>query len=244
MQRAPAKAPAKPTKPINEAVVPGEIDLKKQTKLPTASLDPHFADGQLGVVNVRYGKMASGQLKLRRSKQGAYVTANKRRGRPNRQALPIQAHPLAGQLGLSLIVTIGKDGNIHGYLGLASLSRVNLNRYKDLPDKLGLTGFSFESKVKPVNKLEGGSLEFGLEDVSIVLGGAFSGSITIVADDEKINKFSGLANIRVKGLEQADLEFEHAADKGVTAKGTFGLKLPKNITGTFEDHLGWPGRDR
>jgi hypothetical protein len=235
-QAAPAKTPAA----ARDDVAPGVVELKGQPNFPTEKIVPHFETRRKGKVRLKYGSMAEGVVDIRKTRRGKLVTADRSKRNPGRQAIPIKAHPLLGQLGLSLIVELSADGQVKGYLGYASLSRINFKKIRQDSEKLGLSGFDLGAVASIENKLEGGSLSFGLNKVKFTLGGAFKGDLSITADDERIVSFQGKAIVKARGLATGDLILNYAPDKGVTGGAKIGLKLPKNVTGSVD--VSWDGQ--
>ena len=63
---------------------------------------------------------------------------------------------------------------------------------------IGLTGFNVDSRINISNRLEDGNLNLGLEVPINVGNNAFSGSINIQANDEKVANFEGIVKVKSK----------------------------------------------
>ncbi len=210
----------------------GFLELKGRSTFPAEMIDPLLDRRQRAVVNVRYGKVAQGTVEVRKWKNGYQLT---KKGSKKTHALPLNSsHPLVGQLGLSLLLITNSKGEISGKLGFATLKDLNLRKLTKAPEKLGLPGFRFAGQGKVVNSLQAGRLQIGIEGAVIRLGGAFSGEVTIVADETQITRFEGTADVSARGLATGKLKLNYVPEKGVTGSAKVGLKLPKQFSGDME----------
>jgi hypothetical protein len=197
-----------------------------------------FLDGRKqSVVNVRFGNLAGGPIKVSTVEKGKY--------RVRRQPVPL-AHPLFARAaeavpGLipSLILNV-ENNKLTGSVGLAAGEKVeNLAAHlKAAPILFGLVGFDITALPSVSSSLEGGSLHISVKNIRIRLGSAFDGTANFEVIDGTVN-FDGSAAINVKGLVQGTLELKRAADGLVTGKVKLSLNLPKNFSGEVE--AAWDG---
>jgi hypothetical protein len=222
-------------------VAPGVVELKGQPQFnPSTDTADWLNTHRKGKVRVAFGS-SQGLISVKKLRNGYSFT---------KQAVPF-SHPLFSGLNASetklhpnLVLTCTQK-NITGFVSLGPpsvTSTVNnlrsiLNKY---PDVIGLSGFQFPKLPKPVNMLRGGKLSLGLQDVGLSLGGAFSGSVTIIADDVSVTSFQASADLSVQGLADAKLGLNRAPNGVVTGKVTANLKLPKNFSGGVD--ISWDGK--
>jgi hypothetical protein len=241
---APAAKPASPSPakagaaPVSE-VAPGILELKGMTDFKPAAPIAEFLDARKKAsVNVRFGNLAQGQVKVTTAKKGHY--------RIREQPLAL-THPLLVRaaealpdLTPCLVIKVERD-KLGGHIGLAAGEKVvSINsRLQKTPELIGLFGFKINSLPTLTNKLEDGSLRFGLTNVPVRLGSAFSGKFSVEAIDETVSLY-GDAEIIVGGLAKGTLALNRTAEGLVAGKVDLGLNLPKNITGSFT--FIWDGR--
>lgn len=183
-------------------------------------------------VPVKFGSLAEGKMIIRREKD-TYEA---------KQQPLILSHPLFREFaaqGLNPRLFLWIDnGEIKGRIGLEGKKEI-ADVFKESPQLLGLAGFDLSRLPKLINTVEEGKLKFGAQDIAITLGGAFSGTATIVAEDAAIT-FAGQATVNVKGLATGTLDLNRSAEGAVTGKATVALQLPKNFSGNVD--VAWDGR--
>lgn len=224
----------------SEAVAPGEMDLKPMAdtfKPPTAIAD--FIDGRKRAsVNARFGKLAQGAIEVESKGRGQYRVRNQRM---------VLTHALFARLGqaapgLAPCLVINVEGDkLKGHVGLAAGAKLDAldEQISKAPEILGLVGISMGPLAGLVNTTAGGRLRVGVTGVPITLGRAFSGKLTLIADDETIT-FSADASIKVKSLASGALTLKRDADGLITGKANVGLQLPKNFSGSMD--VAWDGQ--
>jgi hypothetical protein len=234
-----AKAPAPA-----DATAPGVMELKgmKDDFTPPASI-ASYLDGQPeAMVNVRFGNIASGTVKMSKGPGGTYTI------KPQGIAL---THPLfarirdaAPSLEPRLIISAQK-GQLHGYIGLAAAAKVPepgslAYHFARAPELLGLAGIKLDVvKNKVTNTIDGGSLNLGLKGIPIKMGAVFSGAINLDVVDEAIT-FDGSAQISIKGLQGGTLALQRSAEGLITGRATVPLELTKSVSGNVD--VSWDGR--
>jgi hypothetical protein len=241
MQQSPESTVARAKKPKAEVelpVAPGVLELKGAQEFPPPILQ-FFEEHKGGevIVNARFGQIAQGRLNVRVDRKGKFTI------KPQPLAL---THPLFARLGeaaasLSLIVETNKTG-IGGYIGPAAVAGHSKDLEKAIekaPDLIGLAGFTLPD-IKLTNELKNGQLNLGLENVSITLGAAFSGTVSLTVVDENVEKFEGHADIAVKGLGTGSLELKRQKEGLITGKATVNLELPANFKGAVD--VAWDGQ--
>ncbi len=233
------KAPAKPT----DEVAPGVMELKNKAQVePNDSIATWLSarESKRGKANVRFGKIAEGTIEVERS--GDKYRLKKK------QAIPL-SHPIFSRIGKAgspltpSLVLYTQNDKIFGYVGLGASAKNRsalVAQLQKAPDIVGLAGFDFGKRLPITNKLEGGKLRLGLAGVPITLGGVFTGSITLEADDEEITNFEGSANVNVSRLASVKMEMNRSEDGLVTGKVAANVQLPKNFTGSVD--VLWDGQ--
>jgi hypothetical protein len=223
-----AKTPSKPAADI----ALGVMELKdKPTFEPEGATAEYFESVNSGKVNVRFGKMAKGTINVTKTRRGKYNI--------NKEPIPLN-HPIFAQIGEGAvglkpsIILSAKEGQISGYIGVGTEggSKAFASQISKAPDLIGLAGFDLGKRATIINKIEAGTLHFGLKGVPITLGGVFSGKITLEAINEDIT-FAANANIKAKGLVSGKLELNRSKEGLVTGNAEVGLKLPKNFSGNL-----------
>ena len=225
--------------------IPGVLELKgKGQVLPSdpAALHLNEAGIEKGTVNARFGKVAQGPIEVK--KEGDAYKIEK-------HFIPLN-HPLFARIGETMpglqpgltINTVGK--NISGYIGLGKPG-AKAPDIKDLAAKLkkapaimGLQGFELPKLPEITNKLEAGMVHVGLNNIDINIGGVFSGTVSLEANEESITKFEGSANVDIQGLASATMELKRSKEGTVTGKVAAEVNLPKNITGSVD--VEWDGQ--
>ncbi|MFW9932220.1 MAG: DUF4157 domain-containing protein [Candidatus Thorarchaeota archaeon] len=213
------------------------INIQGESKLPLSPKIKQWLekqDSQQGMINVRFGNIATGRINIR--KQGNLYCFNK-------QALTLN-HPLLARLKAitseltpQLLLT-APEGEIRGFIGLGAQSRESLDEtLKKMPEVIGLSGIDLSRIPKLTNILEKGHLNLGVSG-QVMLGGAFSTELNLNAQDENIT-FSAFADIKVRGLASAKMELKREADGKITGEGTADVQVSKSVTGTF--NVVWDG---
>lgn len=227
-----AAAPAAGERAASEPsadVAPGVMELKgNSTFEPEGAAADYFAGKKSGKINVRFGDMARGAITVSKKRDG-YVIRNQR--------IPL-THPLfngvsgdAETLRPSLVLNT-KEGRISGYVGIGQKGggRALTQAFKRAPDVLGLAGFDLSKLGSISNSLEGGTLRLGLKDVTIQLGGAFSGKLTLEAVNDDI-AFKAGATVNVKQLASGSMELKRSASGDISGKAEVNAQI-KNVSGT------------
>lgn len=241
------KAPAGTKTPAaaDGEVAPGFVELKgmAQFKPPTA-VDSFLEGGKEATVEMRYGALAKGPVKVSRSSKSGKESYTVRR-QPialNHPAFSRVAELFPG-LGPCLVVQV-EGREITGSIGFAAEGKLPLEELSHYiekgPELLGLAGFTFPSLPQVTNKLDGGQLRLGLSGVSFRLGAAFSGTLSFEAVDDNVPTFEGSADIAVPKLATGKLDLKRSPEGLVTGKVTLALTLPKNFTGGLD--VTWDGR--
>lgn len=217
---------------------PGVLELKGMAEFkPPASIAEFLDARKTSTVNTRFGNLAQGPIEVRTAAKGKY--------RIRKQPIPL-SHPAFARVaeftgGLTPALVISVSGNkLEGKVGLAKGKNTEdlAHHIQKTPDLLGLAGFSIGQLPTPINKLEGGSMHFGLNGVKIKLGSAFSGTFNFVLVDAAVS-FDGNVAIVVGGLANGNLELKRANDGLITGKVAIAVKLSKNLSGTVD--VAWDG---
>lgn len=226
--------------PAGDDLAPGVMDLKTMggTFKPPAPIAAFLDGRQRSRVSTRFGKLADGAIEVETRAKGKYQVRNQR------LAL---SHPLFARIGeaapgLAPCLEVNVAGEkIEGRVGLAAGAKLDAfdAQIAKAPELLGLVGISLGTLSGVVNSIAGGKLKVGLSGVPITLGQAFSGKVTLIAEDETIT-FDASATINVKGLASGNLEMKRTADGLITGKAAVGLQLPKNLSGSVD--VAWDGR--
>jgi hypothetical protein len=197
-----------------------------------------YLDGRKkSIVNVRFGNLAGGPIKVSTAGKGKYHV--------RRQSVPL-AHPLFARAaeavpGLTPSLVLNVENNkLTGYVGLAAGEKVeNLAAHlRAAPELFGLVGFDITALPSVSSSIEGGSLHLSVKNLRIRLGSAFDGTANFEVTDGSVS-FDGNAVINVKGLVQGTLTLKRAPDGLVTGKVTLSVSLPKNFSGGVD--VAWDG---
>lgn len=226
--------------PAGDDLAPGVMDLKTMggTFKPPAPIAAFLDGRQRSRVSTRFGKLADGAIEVETRAKGKYQVRNQR------LAL---SHPLFARLGEAapglapcIEVNVASE-KIEGRVGFAAGAKLDAfdAQIAKAPELLGLVGISLGTLSGVVNSIAVGKLKVGLSGVPITLGQAFSGKVTLIAEDETIT-FDASATINVKGLATGNLEMKRTADGLITGKAAVGLQLPKNLSGSVD--VAWDGR--
>ncbi len=211
------------------------VDLKKARfeNPPEPIATAIAAGGKKGEeVPVRFGSLAEGKMTIQREKD---------KYKAKRQPLAL-SHPLfrefaAQGLNARLFLWID-DGEIKGRVGLEG-KEVIADVLKESPQLLGLAGFDLSRLPRLVNTVEEGKLKFGAQGIGVTLGGAFSGAITIIAEDTAIT-FEGNVTVSAIGVEKGALNLNRSTEGIITGSVTVALKLTENFSGGID--VAWDGR--
>src|SRR5439155_21168018 len=147
--------------------------------------------GKQSVVNVRFGSLAGGPIKVSTVEKGKY--------RVRRQPVPL-AHPLFARAaeaapGLTPSLVLNLENNkLTGHVGLAAGEKVEelATRLKGAPELFGLVGFDITALPSVSSSIEGGSLHLSATNVRIRLGSAFDGTANFEVTDGTVS-FDGSA---------------------------------------------------
>jgi hypothetical protein len=205
----------------------GVVELKGNGAFaPPASVAEQLAaQRRAAPVDVRFGTLAGGSIKVRRSRD-RYDTP----GEP--QAIPLvhpAFDPLAGVGILPVLAVAVRNSVVTGYVTVAQGKRGtpgSKNAVFDVIRKqtaaLGWVGLSDLALPSPVNKLEAGTLTLQA-DLRFGLGGFLKGTGRFGVIDETI-AFTAQANANVAGLAKVDLDIARRPD------GTLAGKLDVPVT--------------
>jgi hypothetical protein len=223
-------------------VYPTEVDLLGHATFPVDDSIAAFLEGQKGrpgSVPVKFGNMTTARA----------IRIGKKRGKDRYEASPQVLdlhHPLfpaveVGGLTPKLVVDIGKNNAITGFVGLSAGTKVP-GRLRDsqltaAPELLGLAGFKL-SGVEVENKVADGSLNLGIQ-ARIVIGGVFSGRVKAMVVNEAVT-MEGTATVMGKGLAQGEMALQRSPEGVVTGKVAVPLALPKNVSGAID--VAWDGQ--
>jgi hypothetical protein len=244
LQRQPAEPAGTAENAPAEAVptiAPGVEEIKGKRSYKPADAAAQWLEEQedkQGKVKVRFGKIAQGIVEMQKAGENFGLT------RKQNIALSYPVfQSLSEELKPSLV--LDKGAEVKGYIALWSgkgmPSRNALQKaLKDAPSLIGLNGFDFDRLPRLTNSIEAGNLRLGLKGVKITLGSAFTGSISLEADDQKITSFEGNAKADVQGLASGNLDLKRSETGLITGKATLDLKLPKNFSGGLD--VAWDGR--
>lgn len=231
-----AKTDTKTGSPAAGETAPGIVELKGISEFkPPEQVSNYFNEKQAGNVQVRFGNLAEGVIKVEKSKG----KSDSEGYRINNQAIPLKHSIFAGlDPGPNLIINTNK-GPVQGYIGIGKGgSEAFIRQLKEYPERIGLPGFDLLGGGKISNKLENGVMEFGFEGIPIKLGGAFSGTLTLKAVNENVT-FNGNANVNVGGLGSGNLILNRSEKGLVKGEVNVGVNLKKNVTG--EVTVFWTG---
>lgn len=220
--------------PRTEETAPGMLDMKGMSKFALTEnmdkyLDEHNGHGK---VNARFGDMAQGPITVKK-RRGSYTVEN--------QLLQINKHPFLSQAGLNLFISVKKDGQLTGFVGIGR-HKVSTETIEQALGQIGLPELTLKklTEAKFTNKIEEGSLYLSLNDIPIRLGGAFVGSISLVTKDDAISSFKGSAKVNIPGLKETDINLERGETGLITGKAKVAVDLPKrNMSGGID--VAWDG---
>jgi Domain of unknown function (DUF4157) len=241
---APPATPAAPgTAPTGDDVAPGVVELKGKPGFdPEGPTRDFLAGRKQATVNVKFGTLASGPIRVRVGR-GGYTFEH--------QAIPL-VHPLlaplreaAPNLAPSLVLSF-KKGALQGHVGIAaegklkSADRESVARHlQRAPEIVGLAGFKLDKLPELVNNIDGGELHLGLKGVAVKLGAAFSGLVTIEVVNERV-AFEGAADVAVKGLATGSLKLTRSPAGLITGHVLVAVQLSKDLTGSVD--VTWDGQ--
>jgi hypothetical protein len=248
VQRQPATAGAKPTAPAapgttpapkaGEEVAPGEVQIKGQTQFnPSEPIASWLAKRpkQTGLVNVRFGAIGSGPVKV---SQKSKPKTGEKWYEIKKEAIPL-AHPLFARLGEAEsapppnLILSSDEKAMTGHISLGS-SKAGphelASKLKQAPGLVGLTGFDVTKLPTIENKLEAGKLSVGLKDIPLRFGSVLSGTVTIIADDERVTGFSSKLTATVRSLASGDMELKRSEEGKITGKVQLEVQF-KNFSG-------------
>ncbi len=220
----------------NGPMAPGEAELKGAATLDQALPDTakRWLDERGGgQVRIRYGRLARGVAEVSGS-------AGRYRMPATAMGLRLELFRAAGELAPRLVVKSDRQGRITGFIGLGGSKGKLAKQLRDAPEFIGLSGFQWRRPPRFSNELQQGSLRFALTGAQFRLGGAFAGSLDLSVSDESVS-FSAQADIRVQGLEPAQLRLERDGQGRISGEATVAVKLPKNITGKLR--VAWDGSE-
>jgi hypothetical protein len=209
---APAVAPPTPAAAGPIAAPPGvpaeAVELKGEPTFnpPTAVADYLKQQPKAAPVRVQFGSLAAGVIHVGRRGE-VYNTPS---GRP--QQLPL-THP-----GLGPIAAVAKPvlavqverGAVSGFVSLAEEKRApsvrSLEKFIEKnPAAMGWLGLDQLQLSKVTNKLETGTLRFGVSNLRFQLGGYLQGSGNLLLENDIVT-FNASAAVKVKGLAEGDLK--------------------------------------
>ncbi|MFY1112652.1 MAG: DUF4157 domain-containing protein [Methanosarcinaceae archaeon] len=216
------EAGAKTASKMPEETFSTVMELKGEPELKPPISD--FLDEKgVGNVNVRFGTLAEGVIKVKKSRRGYSIVSQD----------VLLTHSLFSRLESkpNLILYVTSKGRIRGEVGIGKRkgSKALVAQLRQTPEIFGLPGFYFKGLSNLTNKLENGKLEFGFENVPIRLGSAFSGTLTLKTINENIT-FDGSVDINVRGLDSGSLVLNRSEEGLITGEGKVGVKF-KNVTG-------------
>lgn len=230
-----AKMDSKTSSTPAEDIAPGVVELKDSPKFePGGPISDFFNKKKTGKVHVRFGELAEGTIDVKKEvKKSPKSKDTSVSYRINNQSIPLKHHPLFAPSDLepNLILNTDKEGYIEGHVRIGKKEKGALiSQLKETPDLIGLAGFDLGKLDRTFsNKLEKGTLEIGLRDAQIKLGGAFRGTLTLMAINESVT-FNGIADINVQGLGSGQLTLNRSEGL-ITGKGEADVKLTDNISG-------------
>ena len=212
-----------------EDIAPGEIDLKgKSDFIPEGAIADYFATRKTGKVKVRFGNMAKGVIKVKKSRDKYQI--------PKNESI-LLTHPVfAGAPEFKPSLKLFTSGTkIKGYIGIGKgrSDQDLVSALRKAPDIFGLVGFDISKVPKITNKLEGGNLHLGINGATIKLGSAFTGKFSLGAVNENITTFEGNAEIeKIPKLGSAKMGLKRSKEGDITGKVTLDTQI-KNVTGNF-----------
>ena len=210
-------------------IAPGEIDLKgKSDFIPEGAIADYFATRKTGKVKVRFGNMANGIIKVKKSRDKYQI--------PKNESIPLTHPVFAGAPEFKPSLKLFTSGTgIRGYIGIGKgrSDQDLVSALRKAPDIFGLVGFDISKVPKITNELKGGSLHLGINGATIKLGSAFTGKFSLGAVNENINTFEGNAKIQnIPKLGSAEMELKRSKEGDITGKVTLDTQI-KNVTGNF-----------
>ncbi len=219
----------KTTSKSAEDIAPGEIDLKgKSDFIPEGAIADYFTTRKTGKVKVRFGNMAKGVIKVKKSVDKYQI--------PKNESIPLTHPVFAGAPEFKPSLKLFTSGTgIKGYIGIGKgrSDQDLVSALRKAPDIFGLVGFDISKVPKITNELEGGSLYLGINNATIELGGAFTGKFSLGAVNENIKTFEGNAKIQnIPKLGSAEMELKRSKEGDITGKVTLDTQI-KNVTGNF-----------
>ncbi len=231
-----------PDGPGNEATVSSEVvDISSGSFKPSEKVKGEIeAKGRKGL-DVRTkieGVTSEGRVKVKLDRKGNYTSIGK-------GAMPLR-NAWAKQLGGMYVNYWVKDNKITGgYASLTAKGRNTNDWLKALKKNsaaLGGLGLKVGSLPTPVNKLEGGKLTLGVNDLDVEVGGFVDAQFNFLLENASKPKIDATANINVKGIASGVLKLDNTQEKltgevglGVNLKGFIGeAKVQYKKDGTVD----------
>lgn len=221
-------------------LAPGVLDLQRMGSefKPPGPIAAFLDSQKKSRVETRLGAMAQGPIEVETLKPGRY--------RIKRQRLPLN-HPLlarASQVvpGLVPMLQLDTEGEqLRGRVAFIAGERSEAidALLRKTPDLLGLAGFSLGGLGSFVNQLDAGRLRFGFDGAPITLGQAFSGKLSVMAEDNSV-RFEGQVMVALRGANSGGLTLKRNAEGQVTGKASLALTLSKSLSGSLE--VSWDGQ--
>jgi hypothetical protein len=199
----------------------GVVELKGNgTFAPPAAVAEHLAaQRRAAAVDVRFGTLAAGSIRVRRSRD-RYDTPDEP------QAIPLvhpALDPLVSAGVLPVLAVAVRNSAVTGYAtvgqgkrGLPAGRRALFDVIGKQPAALGWLGVGDVSLPNHVNKLEAGTLTLQT-DLGFGLGGFLKGSGRFGVIDETV-AFSAKASASVAGLAKVDLDISRRPDGTLSGK--------------------------
>lgn len=213
-----------------EEVAPGEVDLGSGSFLPGPETEQAIqAAGQKGaLVNVKLASVASGQVRARVDRRGAYRFVG------DADRVPITGGPLSKLTGLAphLALSIGKENVVTGFVtpqakGGAS-AFAQLMRGKEGPASLGWAAVSHLRGIEVQNTFTGGTLTVSASGFSARFGNLVDGTASFSIDNAAYSFDATLdfSTDRFKGFQPgAAFEIHRSPEGKFTGAGTLSVAL-------------------
>jgi hypothetical protein len=212
------------TTPISNGLAagspPGVIELQGQPKFNASAAWKEFiaSSKKPVVVPVQFGKLAHGELTMKRNKDDTLRTV-----KDGKLAL---AHPFFEKLPIApyLAVEVDKDA-IKGRIAVPGAGDI-FDAISDSVDALNMVGFSLKKPAKPTNEIQNGNLVLDAPAIPLSIAGWLNGSLQIGLVNDKVT-LKGNVAVKVKGLAEGSLDVERLANGTVSGKATIAANIAK-----------------
>lgn len=211
-----------PDEPANQATVSSEVvDLSSGSFNPSDKIKGEVeaqGDKSLDVRTMIKGVTSEGLVKVKVDRSGNYDSRGK-------GSMPLR-NAWADQLGGMYVNYTVKNNQItDGYASLTAKGDNTNDWLKALKKNsvvLGGLGLKVGNLPTPVNKLEGGKLTLGVNDLNVEVGDFVDAQFNLLLENINKPKIDATANINVKGIARGVLKLDNTQEK---LTGEVGLSI-------------------